>query len=109
MGGHLASISHSSRNFLAKIREMCVKCPFLRYKRGRFGKKPRFTVKGVKVLENRLTAMSRGFESHTLRQTIRIRKNADFFVQADAKLPAKIIYIVRCIAVAADVFSIKEI
>ena len=54
MGGHLASISHSSRNFLAKIREMCVKCPFWRYKRGRFGKKPRFTVKGVKVLENRL-------------------------------------------------------
>lgn len=51
MGGHLASISHSSRNFLAKIREMCVKCPFWRYKRGRFGKKPRFTVKGVKVLE----------------------------------------------------------
>ena len=39
MGGHLASISHSSRNFLAKIREMCVKCPFWRYKWGRFGKK----------------------------------------------------------------------
>ena len=67
MGGHLASISHSSRNFLAKIREMCVKCPFWRYKRGRFGKKPRFTVKGVKVLENRLRVTSREFESHTLR------------------------------------------
>ena len=64
MGGHLASISHSSRNFLAKIREMCVKCPFWRYKRGRFGKKPRFTVKGVKVLEIRLSTPLLGFELH---------------------------------------------
>ena len=69
MGGHLASISHSSRNFLAKIREMCVKCPFWRYKRGRFGKKPRFTVKGVKVLENRLGTRPQGFESLSLRHS----------------------------------------
>ena len=35
---------------------------------------------GTNFLENRLTATSRGFESHSLRQKILIRKNEDFLL-----------------------------